>query len=93
MKKEKIDWWYEFLMTFTAKGGLFSSKKIERFIVFNVFLILTIFYVVRNFNTLEAWDMVEITALWLTYSGYNSLMNLRDKRLERNKNNSEENYN
>lgn len=94
MKKEKIDYWQEFIMTFSTRKSLFSSKKIERFIVFWVFLILTVVYVSMNFYRLEAWDMVEITALWLCYSGYNSLMTLRDKKLSgQNKNENEENYN
>jgi len=84
MKGEKIDYWQEFIMTFSTRKSLFSSKKIERFIVFWVFLILTIVYVSMNFDRLEAWDMVEITALWLTYSGYNTLMTLRDKKLNGN---------
>ena len=84
MKKEKIDYWQEFIMTFSTRKSLFSSKKIERFIVFWVFLILTIVYVSMNFTRLEAWDMVEITALWLTYSGYNTLMTLRDKKINGN---------
>jgi len=84
MKGEKIDYWQEFIMTFSTRKSLFSSKKIERFIVFWVFLILTIVYVSMNFDRLEAWDMVEITALWLTYSGYNTLMTLRDKKINGN---------
>ena len=71
-------------MTFSTRKSLFSSKKIERFIVFWVFLILTVVYVSMNFDRLEAWDMVEITALWLTYSGYNTLMTLRDKKINGN---------
>lgn len=89
---KNINWWHEFLMTFTTKGGMFSSKKIERFIVFNTFLILTIIYFGFHIRTMESWDFVEITALWLLYGGYSTLMNLRDKRLE-NKNKNEENYN
>lgn len=84
MKKEKIDYWQEFIMTFSTRKSLFSSKKIERFIVFWVFLILTIIYVSMNFDRLEAWDMVEITALWLGYNSYNTLMTLRDKKLNGN---------
>ena len=94
MKKEKIDYWQEFIMTFSTRKSLFSSKKIERFIVFWVFLILTVVYVSMNFDRLEAWDMVEITMLWLGYNSYNTLMNLRDKKLsDDDKNKNEENYN
>lgn len=31
---------------------------------------------------MEAWDFVEVTALWLCYGGYNSLMGLRDKKID-----------
>lgn len=84
MKREKIDYWQEFIMTFSTRKSLFSSKKIERFIVFWVFLILTVVYVSMNFDRLEAWDMVEITMLWLGYNSYNTLMTLRDKKLNGN---------
>lgn len=79
--RPKIDYWYEFIMTFSSKKSLFSSKKIERFIVFWVFLSLTVTYLIKNMHKLEAWDFVEITALWLMYGGYNSLMTLRGKKL------------
>lgn len=77
-----IDFKREFIMTFSNGKSIFSSKKIERFIVFWVFLILTVVYISINFSRLEAWDMVEITMLWLGYSGYNSLMSLRDRKLD-----------
>ena len=38
----------EVILTFSNKKSLLSSKKIERFIVFNVFLVLTILYVWKN---------------------------------------------
>lgn len=79
--RPKIDYWYEFVMTFSNRKSLFSSKKIERFIVFWVFLILTVIYLAKNMHELEPWDLVEISALWLMYGGYNSLMSLRDKKL------------
>lgn len=79
--RPKIDYWYEFIMTFSNRKSLFSSKKIERFIVFWVFLSLTVAYLIKNMHTLEAWDFVEISSLWLMYGGYNSLMTLRDKKL------------
>lgn len=37
-----------------------------------------------NFDRLEAWDMVEITVLWLGYNSYNTLMTLRDKKINGN---------
>lgn len=82
-KKQNIDYLYELIMTFSNRRSLFSSKKIERFIVFWVFLITTIIYISINIRTIESWDFVEISALWLAYGGYNSLMSLRDKKADR----------
>lgn len=81
MKKEKIDFLYELIMTFSNRKSLFSSKKIERFIVFWVFLISTVIYLMINMRSLEAWDLVEVTAIWLGFSGYNALLTQRDRKL------------
>ena len=80
---EKINYWKEFILTFSNKKSLFSSKKIERAIVFNVFLVITVIYVIKNIDELEPFDLVEITALWLVYGGYNSVMNYRDRKMEK----------
>jgi len=82
-KRPRVDLPYEIMMTFSNKKSLFSSKKIERFIVFWVFLIMTIIYMSINMRVMEAWDFVEISALWLVYGGYNSLMSARDRRIDR----------
>ena len=81
---KKIDYFREFVYTFSNKKSLFSSKKIERFIVFNVFLVLTIVYVVKNIHEMDSMSFIEIVGLWLFYGGYNSLMSLRDKKLSHN---------
>lgn len=82
VKKEKIDYQQEFILTFSNRKSMFSSKKIERFIAFWVFLILSVIYIVINLRTMEAWDFVEIAALFLVYGGYNSLIGLREKRVD-----------
>ena len=78
------DFMDEIVLTFSNKKSLLSSKKIERFIVFNVFLVLTVLYVWKNIDTLEARDFIEITLVWLAYGGYNSFMSFRDKKLDAN---------
>lgn len=95
---KKIDYFKEFIYTFSNEDSLFSSKKIERFIVFNVFLILSIVYIIKNINVMDSISFIEIVGLWLFYGGYNSLMTLRDKRLSKNheysgEENSDENKN
>jgi len=77
-----VDYFKELIMTFSNRKSLFSSKKIERFIVFNFFIILTIIYVFKNLSTLDSFEFVQIIGIWLAYGGYNSLMNLRDRKLE-----------
>lgn len=79
------DFMDEIVLTFSNKKSLLSSKKIERFIVFNVFLVLTVLYVWKNIDTLEARDFIEITLVWLAYGGYNSFMSFRDKKLDATK--------
>ena len=84
LELEPINYWREFVLTFSNKKSLFSSKKIERAIVFNVFLVITVIYVVKNIHELEPMDLVEITGLWLVYGGYNSVMNYRDRKMGMN---------
>lgn len=74
----------EFILLFSNKKSLFSSKKIERTIVFFVFLIITLIYLWFNIKTLRALEFVEVIGLWLAYGGYNSLMGYRDKKLDNN---------
>jgi hypothetical protein len=74
----------EVVLTFSNKKSLLSSKKIERFVVFNSFIVLTIFYVLKNITTLEPRDFLEIVLVWLAYGGYNSFMSFRDKKLDSN---------
>ena len=79
---ENINYFKELILTFSNKKSFFSSKRIERFIVFNVFLVLTVIYVVRNIEDLDSFGFIQIVGLWLAYGGYNSLMNLRDRKFE-----------
>lgn len=76
-----IDYLKEFLMTFSSQPSLFSSKKIERFIAFFVMLVISIIYLSKNMGVIKPLEFVEIVSLWLAYGGYNSAMNLRDKKL------------
>ena len=81
MENKKIDYLSELIMTFSNKKSLFSSKKIERFLVFNIFIGMTIFYIIRNIDVIKPLEFAELVALWLVYGGYNSFQNYRDKKL------------
>lgn len=79
---EKINYFKELILTFSNKKSFFSSKRIERFIAFNVFLVLSVIYIVKNIDDLDSLGFIQIVGLWLAYGGYNSLMNLRDRKFE-----------
>jgi hypothetical protein len=38
--------------------------------------------VVRNIEDLDSFGFIQIVGLWLAYGGYNSLMNLKDRKFE-----------
>lgn len=76
-----MDYFKEILNTFSEQPSFFSSKKFERFIVFSVFLGLTIAYTIIHIKTLGATDFMTVVGIWLGYAGYNSAMTFRDKKL------------
>ena len=80
--KVKIDYWREFVMTFSNSKSLFSSKKIEKFVAFYVMLIISVYYMISNIGSIKALEFVEIISVWLAYGGYNSAMNFKDKKLD-----------
>lgn len=77
-----INWKREVVMTFSNNKSLLSSKKIERFIVFTTFLIITVSYIIINIRTIEAFDLVEILGIWFAYIGVHSFINQRDRRMD-----------
>jgi len=49
---------------------------------------MSIIYLCINMRTMSSMDFVEVAALFLAYGGYNSLMSLKDKKID-NDNQSE----
>jgi hypothetical protein len=82
MIPDKINYGRELFLMFSNKPSLISSKKVERFLTFLSFLTITIIFLIKNFNKIEAPTLLEITGVWLTYGGYNSIMNYKDKKLD-----------
>ncbi len=82
MNNKKIDYMKEIIMTFSTQKSLFSSKKIERFVVFHVFLTITVIYLAINIRTIDSLDFIQVCGLWLAYGGYNSMMSLKDKKVD-----------
>lgn len=82
MEEEKTDYFNELILTFSNRKSFFSSKKIERFVVFSTFLIITIIYLGLNLKTIKPIEFIEVIGLWLTYGGWNTYQSYRDKKLD-----------
>jgi hypothetical protein len=91
--KEKIKWVSnEVLNTFSNKNSFFSSKRIERFLIFSLMLSLTVFFVIKSIIscTLGATDFIIIIGTWLGYGGWNTTQISKDKKIESEKNSNGE---
>lgn len=88
--KMKINYFDEFILTLSNRKSLFSSKKIERFIVFTTMITISLVYLVMNMRGMDALDFIQVVGLFLAYGGYNSLMTLRDRKLNNDIDESEE---
>jgi hypothetical protein len=91
--KEKIKWISgEVLNTFSNKNSFFSSKRLERFLVFISMLSLTVFFVIKSIIscTLGATDFIIIIGTWLGYGGWTTTQISKDKKIETENNLSDE---
>lgn len=86
MENEKINLGKELLLILSNKKSLFSSKKIERIVVFLTFLSLNLSYIIYNIKTIESLDLIQITGLWLAYGGWNTYQNYRDRKMDKDQN-------
>lgn len=73
----------EMLLTFSNRKSFLSSKKIERFIVFIVFLVITIVFFAYHIKTMDAISFIEVVGLWLGYGGINSVLIQKDKKIDK----------
>lgn len=73
----------EFLLTFSNKPSFLSSKKLERFAVFTVFLTLSVIYLSLHIKDISAGDFAIFLGAWLGYGGVNSLLLQRDKKVDK----------
>lgn len=84
---DKIKWIFnEILNTFSNKKSFLSSKRIERFLIFMVMLILTVIFITKSIIacTLGATDFVIIVGTWLGYGGFNTLQIKKDVTTDTN---------
>ena len=78
---DKIKWLFkEILNTFSNKKSFLSSKRIERFLIFTIMLVMTIIFITKAIVacTLGATDFMIIIAGWLGYAGFNTVQIKKD---------------
>jgi uncharacterized protein (DUF2132 family) len=73
----------ELIKTFSSKPSLFSSKKIERGLLFASALIMVIVYFSYHMKLMHSGDMLLITGALFVYAGYTMNMTRKDKLDER----------
>lgn len=82
MKFSEINHIEELVKTFSNQPSFYSSKRFERFTIFNVFLWITIIFVLWETyrNELTATELCWFLGVWLGYAGYNTAINFREKK-------------
>lgn len=71
---------YEWILTFSNKKSLLSSKRIERFLVFTAMLTLSSAFLIKAIwtCTITATDLMIVVSLWLGYAGFNTIQVKKD---------------
>lgn len=84
---EKINYFYELLLTVSNKKSFFSSKRLERFFGYSSMLLTTIVWLWYHIFkcTLTATDLMMVVGIWLTYAGFNIIQTRKDIKENGNK--------
>jgi len=84
------DFLHQFLLTFSDKKSLYSSKRIERFAVFTTMLTASGMFLFKNISSekLSAGDLMIVVVGWLGYAGFNTIQG--KKNVENNSESKEE---
>jgi len=80
-------WWavlYEVLSMFSNKTSFFSSKRFERFVMFNIAMWTIIGYVSRNWETMEIGTITAITGILLVGGAWNATQIRKDQTIKPN---------
>lgn len=78
----------ELLKTFSSQKSFFSAKRIERFVLFTLAIIVSLIYIVYciKHESLTLADVMAISGTFFVYAGYNTIMTekAKDKKIEEN---------
>jgi hypothetical protein len=74
----------ELLKTFSNQKSFFSSKRLERFILFNLAVSICLTYIIYSIKnkTLSLADVLAISGTFFVYAGYNTIMVEKNKEKE-----------
>jgi len=83
--EENLSLVYEWLLTFSNRKSFFSSKRIERFVIFVTMLIATIVYLWKAISacTIGATDFMIVISGWLAFAGFNTIQIRKDVKDEK----------
>jgi len=82
---KKIRWFIcEMVKTFSNGDSFFSSKRIERAILFWGAMFIVLNYYRMNYMKLTPSDIVLLTTPLFAYAGFNTIMNAKEKKNEIN---------
>jgi hypothetical protein len=69
---------YEIVCTFSNKPSFFASKRIERFVMFNVAIWMIIGYTVRNWANIEVTELIAMTGMLFAGGAWNAVQIRKD---------------
>ena len=77
----------EWVKTFSNRPSFLSSKRIERFVIFTLMLIVTLFFLIKGIIQcqLSAVDFTIVVGLWMGYAGFNTIQGRKDSNGETDK--------
>lgn len=82
----KLDWFgRELLNSFSNNPSFFSSKRIERFVLFvNAIIILDV-WAWKNINKMNTADIIQVFGVQLLYAGFTMIQMSKDKKIAADK--------
>lgn len=80
---------WEIILTLSNKPSLFSAKRCERFVMFNIAMWTIIGYVKRNWLTMGVGEISAITAILLAGGAFNAVQVRKDQQMNKEANSEE----
>lgn len=74
---------YEVILMFSNKPSLFSSKRFERFVMFNIAMWTVVGYVSRNWSKMDVSEVSVITGILLAGGAWNAVQIRKDTTLDK----------